>query len=392
MPEGTSPVFNALGKNKSQEKYIEKISCMIDTGAAISVVHDKWLENVKHEVVAGPNSKVFVNASGKKMGNGKFANFKLKIPGARKKLFIKKALVIDDNTVPFGQILLGMPEILKYEIDLSFSKMKIVAKSLGFEKDLLSEKSVFAVNQMVPTSVKGFLKNSQKAEQESKTFCEFSKNSNDNNLRHPRDYEKEIDGKKAYKKEMKKLHDIRAKQDTSEDVEFDEDFCAKHPGLKDRIKKVLKEYPEVFRNTVGCVPKEYTIKPTFTADFQPARMKQRDRSESEKRAIIKKLDLEFQDGILVFPEDHNVTVTNQIPLIPVSKKDDDGNIIPGIKRVVTNCKIKTNRYTNFASLEVDNLGMVLRQAARASKHKYKLKFEYKVFLEASSCRESCART
>ena len=269
MPEGTSPVFSALGKNKSQGKYLSKISCMIDTGAAISVVHEKWLENVSYEIVAGPGSKIFVNASGEKMGTGKFASFKLKIPGAKRKLHVKRALVINDNSVPFGQLLLGMPEIMKYKIDLSFSRMKIIIKSIDFIKDLLAERSVFAVNQMVPMSIDGSLENSQNVKTENRnTFCEFSENSEDNTRRHPRDFEKEVDGKKAYKLEMKKLHDERAKQDTSEEVEFDEEFCKKHPGLKDRIKKILKEYPEVFKNTVGCVPAEYTIKPTFSADFQ----------------------------------------------------------------------------------------------------------------------------
>ena len=107
-------------------------------------------------------------------------------------------------------------------------------------------------------------------------------------------------------------------------------------------------------------------------------MKQRDRPENERRAIIKKLNLEFSDNILTFPEDHGVVVTNQIPLLPVAKKDDDGNVIAkdiGL-RVVADCKQRVNRNTTgFAALEIDNLSQILRQAARASTDKFKFKFD-----------------
>ena len=128
---------------------------------------------------------------------------------------------------------------------------------------------------------------------------------------------------------MQLEHDRRAQENTAKDVYMEPEFCKKYPHVEKKVREILAEFPDVFRNVVGKVPDKYRIHPTFTQEMnQMSIMKQRERPDPERRATIKKLELEFQDQILVFPEDHNVVVTNQIPLLPVAKRDDCGNVIP----------------------------------------------------------------
>ena len=389
--DGLSPTVPAFGRNKHETSYSESVQLLLDTGAGISVVHDSWIKNVEHVEVAG-NLKIYVNASGHKMGTGKFVKFKLRVPGAKKVLEIDKALVINDSTVTPTQILLGMPEIKKYGLILDFGSGTIVSPELQVKVELRNRTSAFAINSLVPRelTVKPQHVNESArlrhiAKKHGVTVEEVKKN--------PRDFEKQLDGRKAYKEEMRKLHEKRAKENTAGDVYFEPDFAKDNPGTVKKVKAILSEYPEVFKNVVGKVPDVYQIRPTFSPEMsQAARMKQRERPDAERRAIIKKLDLEFQDQILVFPEDHNITITNQIPLLPVSKKDDNGQLIPkdiGM-RVVADCKRRVNRQTrNFAALEIDSLSQVLRQAAKASTDKYKCKLDiasafFQVGLEKSA--------
>ena len=366
----TSPILTAQGINKFSNNSQVSIDAVIDTGAGISVVHEKWLEKVQFESVTG-SGKVYVNASGQRMGTNKFVSFKLSLPGCSVPFIVDRALVINDTTVAPTQLLIGVPEIAKYKMIIDYGENTLNLVGLNYVANMKKKISVFAVHSLVPSAelseaqIKNLVKEHKVTRQEIKD--------------HPRDFEKIIDGRDAYKAEMKKIHDERALDITYDKVIFDEKFCKEHQGIKREILEILKEYPDVFKNVVGKVPDKYQIFPSFTQDLSSnARMKQRNRSEVENRAIIKKLDTEFQDGILVFPEDHGVQITNYIPLLPVQKHDDDGNLIPKDQglRVVANCKIKVNKQTkDWAAPEIDNLSLTLRQAAKASVHKYKAKFD-----------------
>ena len=311
------------------------------------------------------------------MGTGKFVSFYLHIPEATKSIKIDQALVIDSPNVPPSQILLGMPEIKQLHMVIDCSEDQIIFKKDHFKLPLVSQKSVYAVHSMIPV-----VQNScdpELSDKQIEKLVQKHRVSKADIKKSPRDYESELDARKAYKQEMARAHKKRAQENTANDVIFDEDFCKANPGLKEEILAILNEYPDVFKNVVGQVPKVYEINPTFLDDNKtPARMKQRDRSEAENNAIKKKLDLEFQDGILKFPEDYGIQVVNQIPLLPVQKRDDDGELIPkdvGM-RVVADCKVKINRMTkDFAALEVDNISQVLHAAARASRYKWKFKFD-----------------
>ena len=364
-----SPTITARVKNKFTKTYQDVIDALIDTGAGISVVHENLLKLIESNVVTGFQNRSFVDASGKKMGSGKFVSLELLMP-SNKIMKIDKALVIDNPNVPANQILIGTPEIDKYGMILNFESDQITSKKLNLTLTMSKKTSKYAVNSMIPVS-----RSTQEYEKLIKKHG-VTKEEIDQN---PKDFEKEIDGREAYKKEMRAEHERRAKENTASQVIFDEDFCQENPGLKEEVQKILQEYPDVFKNVVGKVPDIYQIYPTFTEEIKSkSRIKMREKSEIENKAIKKKLDLEFQDGILVFPEDYGITVTNQIPLIPVQKRDDDGELIPKDQgmRVVANCKLEINRKTTqFAAMEVDNLGQMLRAAARASKNKFKAKFD-----------------
>ena len=122
---------------------------LIDTGAGISVVHESWLKCHKYVEVAG-SSKIYVNASGRKMGTDKFASFMLKTSFAKKNIQVKRALIINDVSVSPNQILLGMPEIKANGLVLDFAKDEISSKLLEMKIDLRRELSTCSVNSLIP--------------------------------------------------------------------------------------------------------------------------------------------------------------------------------------------------------------------------------------------------
>lgn len=172
-------------------------------------------------------------------------------------------------------------------------------------------------------------------------------------------------------------YEKRKNEFTLKDVEFDENFMSKNPGLKGKIFEVLEQRKNVFRNIIGKVHDKFAIDGTIKGDFTLQRQTQVKRSVEEEKAIIAKLDQEVADGILGFPENEGIVIKNFIPIMSVPKKDDEGNILPFCQglRLVNDCKKRLNKVTDFCAMEIDSLSETLRKAAIASKHKYKAKFD-----------------
>ena len=395
---------------------------LFDSQAAVSVVHKKWLANTDYKVMSA-GSRQYQNASGGLMGTGQLATFNLHLSGASRPIKVEEALVVDDE-VQEDLVLLGQPELTKYGIDLIFSEKKVKSRCLNlniespeninvvrpspvrviskneklnkdklnsaksqktnFGKDKLSNKSKLNPNSY-GNRLWNFKRNLSQLPEKPNSLknSESSFASNEAVLAKKLDATAKIaskhllDGKAAYLRARELDHQKRANEYTYDDASFDESFISKHPTLKSEVLNIFKENKQVFRNVIGKVPDMFAINGEIKGEFTPQRQSQTKRSIEEEEAITKKLDQELADGVLAFPEDHNITVKNFIPLMSVHKKDDEGRILPFSQglRIVNDCKRRLNKITSFAAMEIDNLKTILSKAATASQHKFKCKFD-----------------
>ena len=190
--------------------------------------------------------------------------------------------------------------------------------------------------------------------------------------------DKNLDARAEYKIRLERILEKRKSEYTHKDVFFDEEFCAEHPEIKVECEKIFEEYKDVFQNITGKIDSKYAIRGTIDGEFSATRLPNVSKSPEVRKAIIDKLDMEASDGVLIFPEDRGITPANIIPLMAVQKKDDTGNIIPindGRMRLIGDCRMWVNKKTKFPALEIDSLADTLRNAAAASVHKYKMKFD-----------------
>ena len=89
--------------NKITQKYSVKSVTLVDTGAAISVVHENFISKIV-SISKIIKNLPFYNASGEKMGTNKFATFSVQIANTDKIFKIVNALVVNEKSVASSSI------------------------------------------------------------------------------------------------------------------------------------------------------------------------------------------------------------------------------------------------------------------------------------------------
>jgi len=132
-----------LAQNKFNRDYSLQATVLVDTGAGVSVVTNKFLASVKHQTryIAERN---FLAANGKPIGNNLFATFNIQVSnfssnnrGASNEglLTIKDALIINDDNVPVSHILLGTPELSRTGAIIDFEVGEVSFRSPALKVD-----------------------------------------------------------------------------------------------------------------------------------------------------------------------------------------------------------------------------------------------------------------
>ena len=397
------PATICAGPRKTSKKFTKGVKLLFDTCAAVSVVQESWLQDVEHTRRRLPG-RSFLNASGGPMGSDQFATFKLQLYSGEI-LEIKDALIADDNTDQC--ILFGQPELKRYKVIIDCGNNLIWSEVLDFSVAVDMIRAVYNRPYLAP--VKGKIQKGRFPGTATEKESVLNNSEHENLKENLIDLENRatnsvtnievmstvavkdltlgktevkadkylLDAKQAYKRQRALDHEKRRNEYTIKDIEYDENFLAKNPGLKEDTEKIFQDRKAVFKNIIGKVPDEFAINGKIEGEFTTPRQSQAKRSPEQVREICKKLDQEFADGVLVFPEDHDITVVNNIPIMAVAKKDDNGNVLPFSSgmRLVNDCRRRLNRITKFCAMDIDSLQETLRKAAIASKHKYKCKLD-----------------
>ena len=100
---------------------VKRATLICDSGAAVSVVHTKLLEGVKHTVRCIPGRK-FVTANGEPIGKKLFATFEMVVVGIGKRVKLQDVLIMDSEEADQNHILMGGADLVKAGILLDFSR------------------------------------------------------------------------------------------------------------------------------------------------------------------------------------------------------------------------------------------------------------------------------
>ena len=161
---------------------------------------------------------------------------------------------------------------------------------------------------------------------------------------------------------------------TSEDCTIDERIRRDDPELYGAIRALIKEYKDLFTGEIGCLGEKYKVKAEITGKLSSQRPGHQKFQGTTLVAVMKQFARQLAHGVIARVEDVGVIPKNHMQILPVSKKDDDGNIVQAISatRVVVNAQ-STNAHTLYSGAQTDNLEDSVQFAARASEKGFNLK-------------------
>jgi len=343
------------------------IQTLLDSGAAVSVVHESLLEGLVHTTFFD-DSKKYVAANGEQLGSGWFAKFDVNLSSSNFVIHVAKALIQSKKGVPKNHVILGTPTLRHQKIDLCFSNESIAFRSFGIKIPMRKTGKSVGIQEVEDPAVEkaqSFKSNMAVKDWEQKPTAEnLSWN---------------LDSRTEYKRRIEWLRQKKRDSHSMDDVEFDEKFCAEHPGIREKVKQIIAKHPLVFENTTGCAPARYAANAKIEGKGAVPRKDISNYSEKQKMAICQQLDEEFADGVLVFPDEHDVVVQNILQMMVVNKKGDEGTVIAWqiAARIVATCNQRVNKYSKVPAYETDSLQEVSYKAAVASKYGFKCKFDIK---------------
>ena len=154
---------------------------------------------------------------------------------------------------------------------------------------------------------------------------------------------------------------------SSEECTIDERIRREDPELYCAIKSLIAEYKDLFTGEIGSLGRKYSVKAEITGKLSSQRPGHQKFQGTTLVAVMKQFARQLAHGVIAKVEDVGVMPKNHMQILPVSKKDDDGNVLKAISatRVVVNAQ-STNAHTVYSGRESDNLEDSIQFAAKAS--------------------------
>ena len=169
-----------------------------------------------------------------------------------------------------------------------------------------------------------------------------------------------VDGKTALMAYIERIRQRSRATYTHDECTIDPDMEKNDPKLANDLKQLFKKYKQVFASDIGCVGDAYKVKSSMVGKTSPQRPGHNDFTGTTKIAVIKQFANLAAQGIIKNVRDVNVTPKNILNVLPVKKKDDDGNVLKMLSalRIVVDSRT-ANGQTLFCGRETDNLNDAL---------------------------------
>ena len=145
------------------------------------------------------------------------------------------------------------------------------------------------------------------------------------------------------------------------------EFQKRHPAVAEEVRKLIEEYKDVFAGDIGRVGDEYIVKGKMVGTTSPQRPGHQNFEGIIKDSVINQFTKLAASGVIVRCDDYGIIPENQLLVLPVRKKDDDGNLVEPMTglRLVQDCR-EANGQTKFCGSKTNNINDALRFATRTS--------------------------
>ena len=154
------------------------------------------------------------------------------------------------------------------------------------------------------------------------------------------------------------------------------EFQQRHPEVAKKVKELINEYKDVFAGDIGRVGDEYMVKGKMVGKTSPQRPGHQAFEGTIRDSVINQFTKLAASGVIVRCDDYGVIPENQLMVLPVRKKDDDGNLVEPMSglRLVQDCR-DANGQTMFCGNPSDNINNALRFATTTSANGFNAKVD-----------------
>ena len=165
---------------------------------------------------------------------------------------------------------------------------------------------------------------------------------------------------------------------THDKCTIDPEMEKKDPELAAAIRLLIQKHKRIFAKDIGRLGPEFKVRGYINekAKMSIQRPGHSPFQDDMLVAVMKQFAKLLAHGVIRPIEDLQVEPKNVLMVLPVKKKDDDGNVLNILNalRLVVNSK-PANKHTNFVGQPTDNLNDALNFAARTSKDGYNAKVD-----------------
>ena len=154
------------------------------------------------------------------------------------------------------------------------------------------------------------------------------------------------------------------------------EFERRHPEVANKVRALINEYKDVFAGDIGRVGDEYLVKGKMVGKTSPQRPGHQSFEGTIRDSVINQFTKLAASGVIVRCDDHGIIPENQLMVLPVRKKDDDGNLVEPMTglRLVQDCR-DANGQTMFCGNPSDNINNALQFATTTSANGFNAKVD-----------------
>ena len=179
-----------------------------------------------------------------------------------------------------------------------------------------------------------------------------------------------IDKKTALLAYIERLRERDKNTFTHEKCTISPEMEKKDPELAAAIKSLIKKHKKIFAKDIGRLGPEFQVRGHINekSTMNIQRPGHSPFQDDMLVAVMKQFAKLLAHGVIRPIEDLQIEPKNVLMVLPVKKKDDDGNVLNILNalRLVVNSK-PANKHTDFCGAPTDNLSDAINFAARTSK-------------------------
>ena len=185
-----------------------------------------------------------------------------------------------------------------------------------------------------------------------------------------------ISSKLALQKLIERLRQKQRMTFSHHKCTIGKEFQERHPAVAKQVRELIDEYKDVFAGDIGRVGDEYTVKGKMVGKTSPQRPGHQSFEGTIRDSVINQFTKLAASGVIVRCDDHGIIPENQLMVLPVRKKDDDGNLVEPMSglRLVQDCR-DANGQTMFCGNPSDNINNALRFATTTSANGFNAKVD-----------------